>query len=115
MAKNARDALPVDELARVTHADVTKKGQFVEKVECVIGWLRSFGCGCKCTNEDGDDEFAVARAMAILSNATVDDFELPNLTPGGAPSEAPGRGPLKLQQHGNPVTYRNIWIVEKAS
>jgi hypothetical protein len=45
--------------------------------------------------------------------AIFDDFELPNLTPGGAATEYPGRGPLKLQHHGNPVVFRNIWIVEK--
>ncbi|HEX3726302.1 MAG TPA: DUF1080 domain-containing protein [Pirellulales bacterium] len=42
-----------------------------------------------------------------------DDFALPKLTPGGAANEYPGKGPLQLQAHGNPVTYRNIWIVEK--
>jgi hypothetical protein len=41
-----------------------------------------------------------------------EDLELPRLTPGGASEEAP-KGPLMLQDHGNPVTYRNIWIVER--
>ena len=41
-----------------------------------------------------------------------EDLELPRLTPGGASAEAP-TGPLMLQDHGNPVMYRNIWIVER--
>lgn len=41
-----------------------------------------------------------------------DDLEIPRLTPGGRSKEA-ATGPLALQNHGNPVVYRNIWLVEK--
>jgi hypothetical protein len=73
-----------------------------------------------------DVEFTAARfddqgnktknAIVTLSHNGVpiyDSYELPNLTPGGASAEAPGKGPLKLQDHGNPVHFRNIWVLEK--
>lgn len=39
-----------------------------------------------------------------------EDLELTGGTPGKLP-EAPGPGPLFLQDHGNPVAFRNIWVV----
>lgn len=63
---------------------------------------------------DGDTKTKNARAT-IKHNGVViyDDMELPGITPGGAASEKPGRGPFQLQWHGNPVHFRNIWVVEK--
>lgn len=65
---------------------------------------------------DGDKKTKNARVTIKHNGVPIyEDFELPNLTPGGAPQEFPGKGPFMLQAHGNPVTYRNIWVVEKKS
>jgi hypothetical protein len=63
---------------------------------------------------EGDKKVSNAKVTVKHNGVTIhDNFELPNLTPGGAPKEAPGKGPFMLQFHGNPVEFRNIWVVEK--
>jgi hypothetical protein len=43
-----------------------------------------------------------------------DKLELKKETPGGGMKEVPQGGPIQLQGHGNPVFYRNIWVVPKS-
>lgn len=54
--------------------------------------------------------------VTIKHNEVViyDDLELSAATPGGV-GEGPEKTGIQLQNHGNPVTYRNIWVVEKKS
>lgn len=52
--------------------------------------------------------------VTIRHNGVVihNNLELPNGTPGKYP-EGPGKGPLYLQGHGNPVVFKNVWAVAK--
>lgn len=51
--------------------------------------------------------------ITVLHNGVEihDDLEIPSKTGAGKP-EGPDPGPINLQNHGNPVRFRNIWIVE---
>jgi len=62
---------------------------------------------------EGDKKVKNAR-VTIKHNGVVihDDLELPSGTPGYKP-EGPGDESLFLQNHGDPVAFRNIWVVKK--
>ncbi len=50
--------------------------------------------------------------IAVKHNGIVihDKVSLPRITPGGVSSKEAAEGPLLLQDHGNFVTFRNVWI-----
>ncbi|MCC5827965.1 MAG: DUF1080 domain-containing protein [Phycisphaeraceae bacterium] len=50
--------------------------------------------------------------MTVYQNGVLihDDVEVPRQTGGGRP-ESPEPGPIYLQDHGEPVVYRNVWLV----
>jgi hypothetical protein len=52
--------------------------------------------------------------VTIKHNGVVihQDLELPHGTPGRNP-EGPEPDSVFLQEHGNPVAFRNIWVIEK--
>jgi acetyl esterase/lipase len=63
---------------------------------------------------EGEKKTASPR-MTVRHNGVViqDDVEVPKITPGGPQKQEKPLGPLHLQNHGNPVRYRNIWFVPK--
>jgi len=50
--------------------------------------------------------------MTVVHNGVAihDDLELKQTTPGGVSYDLSKPGPVFLQDHGNPVQYRNIWV-----
>ena len=64
---------------------------------------------------EGGRKVANAR-MTVRHNGTVihDNVELPSMTPGGPNKEEGPAGPLFLQDHGNPVRFRNVWVLPKS-
>lgn len=53
--------------------------------------------------------------LTVRHNGVVvqDDVEVPRTTRAAPMGEGPEPGFLHLQDHGNPVRYKNIWVVEK--
>ncbi len=53
--------------------------------------------------------------MTVRHNGVLvhDNVELPKATRAAPLAEGPGPGPVYLQNHGNPVRFRNIWVVPR--
>lgn len=64
------------------------------------------------TYDDAGKKVAHAR-MTVLHNGVKvhDNLELDHATTAHPVKEGPEPGPIYLQNHGNPVRYRNIWVV----
>ncbi len=63
-------------------------------------------------NDDGtktDNAKITVRHNGVVVH---ENFELKSETPGGQ-AEGSAPGPFMLQNHGNPVVFRNVWVVEK--
>jgi hypothetical protein len=63
---------------------------------------------------DGNKKTKNARITVKHNGVTIhDNVELTHATTAAPLQEGPEPGPVYLQDHGNPVRYRNIWVVEK--
>jgi len=64
---------------------------------------------------EGDKKVANAR-MTVRHNGILihENQEVRSATPGGPQPQEKPTGPLHLQNHGNPVRYRNIWVKPKS-
>lgn len=53
--------------------------------------------------------------MTVALNGVVvqDKVELTHRTTASPLEEGPEDGPVYLQNHGNPIVYQNIWVIEK--
>jgi DNA-directed RNA polymerase beta' subunit len=64
---------------------------------------------------EGDTKVKDA-VMTVRHNGVViqDSVSVPKITPGGPQNKEGPSGQLHLQNHGNPVRYRNIWVLPKS-
>ncbi|OAI53323.1 hypothetical protein AYO47_04980 [Planctomyces sp. SCGC AG-212-M04] len=64
-------------------------------------------------NADGKRTSNSRMTVRLNGVAVHQDVELSKLTPGNLLKDDATPGPLFLQDHGNPVRFRNIWIVKR--
>lgn len=69
----------------------------------------------KAARFDGDGNKTEPARMTVHHNGVLvhDDVELPGSTAASRLQEGPEPGPVYLQNHGNPVRYRNVWVVPR--
>jgi hypothetical protein len=74
------------------------------------GVWQSYDIVFRAPTWDGGTKAAPARLTVVWNGSTVQDgTEVPGSTRLGDP-EAPGDGPIRLQDHWNKVRYRNVWL-----
>ena len=78
-----------------------------------LSW-QSYDIEFEAAKYDGAKKVKNAVMTVKLNGVLVQDHtEVPHTTTAAGGKEGPEPGPIQLQAHGNPVFYRNIWIVEK--
>lgn len=64
--------------------------------------------------DEAGNKTANARMTVKLNGVVVHkDVEVPKTTTAAPVPEGPAAGPIYLQNHGNPIRFRNVWLVDK--
>ncbi len=66
---------------------------------------------------DNDGRKTKPAVISVKHNGVLihDHIEVPKATPGAGRAEGPEPGPIQLQNHGNPVFFKNIWVLPAES
>jgi hypothetical protein len=91
-------------------------GQKVPEVNSSLppGQWQTYDVDFKAPQFDAAGKQTTGAVITILHNGVkvIDAFETKNVT-GGASGAPAKTGPVRLQDHGNPMRFRNIWLVEE--
>ena len=60
---------------------------------------------------EGDKQISTARMSVLQNGVWIQDYvEIPGSTAAAMGDDVTKPGPIMLQDHGNPVRYRNVWV-----
>ena len=79
-----------------------------------LSW-QTYDIDFEAARYDADGKRSKPAVLTVRHNGVLiqDHVEVGKATTSAGRPEGPDAGPIQLQRHGNPVFYRNIWIVEK--